>query len=203
MRWSEGSFIFNFQIGNIRYSEEAPLFEDSIKSFSKYHILDTSFLGPKITFWASYQSKLKMRKMILAHFSGQLGGNKNVLQKDLKLSEWMSYPNSLMELCLCLVVFLYRNIVHFGIFWSNFCLIHSSCWFYDHFFAWNHGTQICFLCETQKYGEKLNNTWMITFYIWNISTFRQFLGKYLPRSLRKLPLRLHFCLKSLWADILL
>ena len=28
----EGSFIFNFQFGNIRYSEEAPLFEDSIKS---------------------------------------------------------------------------------------------------------------------------------------------------------------------------
>ena len=86
----------------------------------------------------------------------------------------MSYPNSLMELCLCLVVFLYRNIVHFGIFWSNFCLIHSSCWFYDHFFAWNHGTQICFLCETQKYGEKLNNTWMITFYIGILAIFGNF-----------------------------
>ena len=49
--------------------------------------------------------------MILAHFWGQLGGNKNVLQKDLKLSEWMSYPNSLMELCLCLAVFLCKNIV--------------------------------------------------------------------------------------------
>ena len=95
----------------------------------------------------------------------------------------MSYPNSLMKLCLCLVVFLFRNIANFGNFWSNFCIIHSSYWFYDHFFAWNHGTQICFLCETQKYGEKLNNTWMIKFYIRNISMFRQFLGKYVPRSL--------------------
>ena len=58
-----------------------------------------------------------------------------------------------------------RNISNFQNFWPNFCLIHSSCWFFDHFFAWNHGTQICFLCETQKYGEELNNTWMITFYI--------------------------------------
>ena len=33
------------------------------------------------------------RKTILAHFWGQLlGGSKTVLQKDLKLSEWMSYP---------------------------------------------------------------------------------------------------------------
>ena len=40
------------------------------------------------------------------------------------------YPNSLMELCLCLVVFLYRNIAHFGKFWSNFHLIHSSYWYY-------------------------------------------------------------------------
>ena len=23
----------------------------------------------------------------------------------------------------------------FGNFWANFCLIHSSCWFYDDFFA--------------------------------------------------------------------
>ena len=62
LRWSKGSFIFNFQFGNIRYSEEAPIFEDSTKSFNKYHILDTSFLGLKIKTWASYQSKLKARK---------------------------------------------------------------------------------------------------------------------------------------------
>ena len=43
------------------YSEEALLFEGSIKSFNKYHILDTSFLGLKIKTWASYQSKLKAR----------------------------------------------------------------------------------------------------------------------------------------------
>ena len=103
-----------------------------------------------------------------------MGGNKNVLQKDPKLSGWMSYPNSLMELRLCLVVFLYRNIAHFGNFWSNICLIHSSCYFYDHIFAWNHGTQICFLCEAQKYGEKLNNTWMITFHIGILTIFGNF-----------------------------
>ena len=61
LRWLRGSFIFNFQFGNNRYSEEAPLFEGSIKSFNKYHILDTSFLGLKIKTWASYQSKLKAR----------------------------------------------------------------------------------------------------------------------------------------------
>ena len=38
---------------------------------------------------------------------------------------------------------------------------------------------------------------------YNISTIRQFLGKYLPFSLHLLPHKLHFCLKSLWADILL
>ena len=224
MRWWKGSFIFNFQFGNVRYSEEAPLFEGSIKSFNKYHILDTSFLGLKIITWASYQSKLKARicpsspttkaaekehkdnkKNNFSPFLGSVGWKQEcATQKDLKLSEWMSYPNSLMKLCLCLVVFLYRNMSHFGKFWSNFCLIHSSYWFYDHFFAWNHGTQICFLCETQKYGEKLNITWMIRYILYrNISNFLQFLGKYLPRSLYPLPLRLHFCLKSLWADILL
>ena len=135
--------------------------------------------------------KITTRKITLAHFWGHLGGSKNVLQKDLKLSERMSYPNSLIKLCLCLVVFLYRNIAHCGRFWSNFCHIHTSCWFYDHVFAWNHGIQICFLCETQK------NLYR------NISNFRQFLGKYLPRSLYLLPLMLHFCLRSLWADILL
>ena len=86
----------------------------------------------------------------------------------------MSYPNSLMKLCLCLVVFLFRNIANFGNFWSNFCIIHSSYWFYDHFFAWNHGTQICFICETQKYSEKWNNIWMITFYVGILACFGNF-----------------------------
>ena len=36
------------------------------------------------------------------------------------------------------------------------------------------GTQICFLCETQKYGGKLNNTWMITFYIGILAIFGNF-----------------------------
>ena len=79
-----------------------------------------------------------------------------------------------MELCLCLVVFLFRNIADFGNFWSNFCLLHSSYWIYDHFFALNHGTQICFLCETQKCGKKLNNTWMTMFYIGILPIFVNF-----------------------------
>ena len=111
------------------------------------------------------------RKIILAHFWGQLGVNKNGLQIDLKLPGWMSYLNWLMELCLCLVVFVYRNIAIFGNIWSNFCLIHSDCWFYDHVFSRNHGTHVCFLCETQKYVEVLNNTWMITFYIGILAIF--------------------------------
>ena len=36
----EEKLIFNFQFANIRCSEEAPLLEDLIKSFSKYNILD-------------------------------------------------------------------------------------------------------------------------------------------------------------------
>ena len=177
MPWLKGSFIFNFQFGNIRYSGEAPLFEDSIESFNKYHILDKSFLGLKIKIWASYQSKLKARicssaptakaaekehkdnkKYNFSAIMGSIGWKqeyKNQLEKDLKLSEWMSYPNSLMELPLCLAVFLYRNIGHFGKIWSNFCFIHSSCWFYEHFFDWNHGTQICCLCKTQKIWWKI------------------------------------------------
>ena len=109
------------------------------------------------------------RKVISAHFWGQLGGNKNRLQKDLKLLAWLSYPNSLMELCVRLVVFVYRNIANFGNFWSNVCLIHSSYWFYDHSFVWNYGNQICFLCETLKYGEKF-----ITFNIGILTTFGNF-----------------------------
>ena len=67
---------------------------------------------------------------------------------------------------MCLIVFVYRNIAH--------TLIHSSYWFYDHFFSWNHGNQMWFLCETQKYGEKLNKTWMITFNIGILATFGNF-----------------------------
>ena len=71
----------------------------------------------------------------------------------------MSYPNSLMELFLSVGI-----LAFFGNFWTNFCLIHSRYWFYDHFFAWNLGIRIYFLCETQKYVEILKNTWMISFY---------------------------------------
>ena len=62
----------------------------------------------------------------------------------------------------------------FGNFWVNFCHTHSSCWFYDHLFAWNHGTQIFCFCETQKYVEILNNTWIITFYIGILGIFGKF-----------------------------
>ena len=86
----------------------------------------------------------------------------------------MSYPNSLMELCLCLVVFLYRNIVHFGIFWSKCCLIHSSCSITTFFLkSWNPGRYVFFV-KHKKYGKKLNNTWMITFYIGILAIFGNF-----------------------------
>ena len=138
------------------------------------------------------------------------------------------------------------NISNFWQFWSNSCLIHSSCWFYDHFFAWNHGTQICFLCKTklcwnikylnyyilymninnfwakflscslqllvlydhlfawnhgaqvcflceiQKYVEILNNTWMITFYIGILAIFGNLWATFLPHSLHLVTLWLHF-----------
>ena len=101
--------------------------------------------------------------------------NKNGLQKDLKLSEWMSYPNSLMKLCLCFVVLLFRNIANFGNFWSNFCLIHSSYSFHDHFFAWNHGnTDMFFFVKHKNIVKKLNNIWMITFYIVMLGRFSNF-----------------------------
>ena len=58
--------------------------------------------------------------------------------------------------------------------WVTFCLIHSSCWFYDHFFAWNHGNRICFLWETQKYVEILNNIWIIKFYVGILAFFGNF-----------------------------
>ena len=37
LRWSKGRFIFNFQFETIWYSEEEPLFEDSIAFFNKYN----------------------------------------------------------------------------------------------------------------------------------------------------------------------
>ena len=75
----------------------------------------------------------------------------------------------------CFVIRFYIGIsAIFCNFWSNFFLIHSSCWFYGHFFAWNHGIQICFLCETQKYVEMLNKTWIIIFYIGILAIFCNF-----------------------------
>lgn len=46
--------------------------------------------------------------------------------------------------------------VIFSNFLANFCLIHSSSWFYDHFFTWSHGTKKSY-SEKQKYFESLNN----------------------------------------------
>ena len=112
------------------------------------------------------------RKIILAHFWGQLGVIKNGLQIDLKLSGWMSYPNSLMELCLCLVVFVYWNISNFWQFLVKF-LPHSLqllvLWPLFCLKSWNPD-----LCETQKYVEILNKTWMITFHIGILVIFYNF-----------------------------
>ena len=64
-----------------------------------------------------------------------------------------------------IITFYIEIFAIFGNFWAKFCLIHSSsCWFFDHFFAWNHGTQKCVLWETQKYVEVSDNIWIITFY---------------------------------------
>ena len=85
-----------------------------------------------------------------------------------------------------IIIFYVEILAIFGNFKSNFCLIHSSCWFYDHFFAWNNETQVCFCCETQKYVEILNNNWIIIFYIGILAIF----GNFKP----------HFCLihSSCW-----
>ena len=92
-----------------------------------------------------------------------------MLRKDLKLSEWISYPNSLMELCLCLVFFVKQaylaNLTNFGQVFASFTPAIGSMKT-----SWNHG----FLCETQKYGEKLNITWMITSYIGILAIFCNF-----------------------------
>ena len=64
-----------------------------------------------------------------------------------------------------------RNICNF---WVNFCLAYPSCWFYDHFFAWYHGTQMYFLRETQKYVEILNTIWIIALYIGILVIFSNF-----------------------------
>ena len=162
LRWSKGSFILNFKFGNVRYSEEALLFEGSIKSFNKYHILDTSFLGLKIKTWASYQSKLKARicpssptakaaekehkdnkKNNFSPFLGSIGWKQECATKRseiVRVDELSKLTNGVVFVFGCVFVYEYS----FGSFWSNFCLISSSYWFYDHFFAWNHGTQICF-----------------------------------------------------------
>ena len=62
----------------------------------------------------------------------------------------------------------------FNNFVGNFCLIHSSCWFYDHFFTWIYGTRICFFWTTQKYVEILNNIWVTAFYIGMLVIFGRF-----------------------------
>ena len=68
--------------------------------------------------------------------------------------QWPGTPKVLL-----IVITLYIGILAvFGNFWPNFCLIPSSCWFYNHFFALHQGTQIYCFCETQMYVEILNNT---------------------------------------------
>ena len=94
-----------------------------------------------------------------------------------------------------------RNIYNFQ---PSFRQIFASfsCWFYDHFLDWNHGKQICFLWETQKYV-KYWIMFELLQYIWNISNFQQFLGKFLPHSLQLLVLWPLVCLKSWNPDVFL
>ena len=65
--WSKGSFISIFNLEISGAMKKHLFFQDSIKSFNKYHILDTSFLGLKTKTWASYQSKLKDKNVIFTH----------------------------------------------------------------------------------------------------------------------------------------
>ena len=98
------------------------------------------------------------RKIILANFWGQQCVNQNGFQT--KLTNGVVF----------VLVHKYSN---FGQFLVKF-LPHSLQLFYDHVFAWNLETRIYFLCETQKYVEVLNNTWMITFFIGILAIFGNF-----------------------------
>ena len=121
------------------------------------------------------------KKNNFSPFLGSIGWKQEWATKRseiVRVDELSKLTNGVVFVFGCVFVYEYS----FGSFWSNFCLISSSYWFYDHFFAWNHGTQICFLCETQKYGEKLNNIWMITFYIGISARFDNFWADVKQRS---------------------
>ena len=57
-------------------------------------------MSSSLTAKAAEKKHKETRKIILACSWGQLGGKKDGLQIDLKLSGWMSYPNSPMKLCM-------------------------------------------------------------------------------------------------------
>ena len=61
----------------------------------------------------------------------KLQGNKNLKQKrySKNANDW--YTKSFVFV----IAFYIGILAIFGNFWSNICLIHSSCWFYGHFFA--------------------------------------------------------------------
>ena len=99
--------------------------------------------------------------------------------------------------CVC------RNIANFGNFWSHFCLIHYSYWFYNHFFAWYPWNPDMLSLWNTKIWWKIKQYLNDYILYRNISNFWRFLGKYLPCSFHPLALWLHFCLKSWWAHILL
>ena len=55
---------------------------------------------------------------------------------DILVSETKKYAEILNNIWI--ITFYIRILAIFGNFWSTFCIIHSSCWFCDHFFAWNN-----------------------------------------------------------------
>ena len=56
----------------------------------------------------------------------------------------------------------------------NYYILYRNINNFLHFFAWNHGTRIWFLCETQKYVEIFDNIWIITFYAEIFAIFGNF-----------------------------
>ena len=62
----------------------------------------------------------------------------------------------------------------FGNFWVNFCLIYSSCWFFDHFFCLKSWNPNMLSFWNTKYVEILDNIWIITFYTGILAIFGNF-----------------------------
>ena len=72
---------------------------------------------------------------IFSHFIGKF------LPHSLQLLLlWPFFCSKYVEILnnIWIITFYIRILAIFGNFWSTFCIIHFSCWFCDHFFAWNN-----------------------------------------------------------------